>query len=363
MLETLRGLPGWLKVWLVFPLAFLNSWLILQLLDYLQPFLNILIAAAIVAFLLNLPAHALQDRGVSRGGAVAIVLLVALIGVSGIAITVGPLVFEQLSALVANVPQLVESGDRQLQLARQFAVDRHLPISVPDLLDQAVNQLGQIFQLASNQVLTVVTTTINSVVNVLFFVVLLVFILVGGESAWDGIFSWLPSPWNQSLQDSIQKTFVRYFGTQIVLAGILSIAQTLGLLFWGVSYAILFGLAIGLSTIIPYAGVVTISMVAAIVALQDFSQGIRVLITAIVIGQVNDILISPRLMGESIGLNPIWLIAALFLGGKVGGVLGLVVAVPVASVIKSTVDQLRSQNSIAVGSDPSANESATPGNF
>jgi predicted PurR-regulated permease PerM len=66
-----------------------------------------------------------------------------------------------------------------------------------------------------------------------------------------------------------------------------------------------------------------------------------VLITAIVIGQINDIVISPRLMGETIGLNPIWLIAALFLGGKIGGVLGLVIAVPVASVIKSTADRLR----------------------
>jgi predicted PurR-regulated permease PerM len=46
-------------------------------------------------------------------------------------------------------------------------------------------------------------------------------------------------------------------------------------------------------------------------------------------------------MGETIGLNPIWLIAALFLGGKVGGVLGLLVAVPIASVIKSTADQIR----------------------
>lgn len=350
MLETLKDLPGWLKVWLIFPFAFLNSWLLLRLFEYLQPFLNILIAAAIFAFLLNLPAHALQDRGVPRGGAIAMVLLVALLVLGGTAVTVGPLVFEQFSALVANVPQLVESGDRQLQLAREFAVERHLPINLPELLDQVVNQLGQIFQLASNQVLMVVSTTINSVVNILFFLVLLIFILVGGESAWEGFFSWLPSPWNETLQDSIQKTFLRYFGTQVILAGIVSVAQTLGLLFWSVPYAILFGIAIGVSTIIPYAGVITISMVSLIVALQDFSQGIRVLITAIVIGQVNDILISPRLMGGTIGLNPIWLIAALFLGGKIGGVLGLVVAVPVASVIKSTVDHLRSQPSSLVES-------------
>lgn len=347
MLETLKVLPGWLKVWIVFPFAFLNGWLLLQLFDYLQPFLNTLIAAAISAFLLNLPARFLQKQGVSRGVSIAIVLSVALLGVGGATVTIGPLVFDQFSALVANVPQLVESGDRQLQLLRQFAIDQNLPIDLPNLLEQSINQLGRVFQVASNQTLSVVTTTINSLVNVLFFAVLVIFILVGGESAWNGIFSWLPSPWNETLQDLIQTTFRRYFGTQVILAGILSLAQTLGLLILGVPYAILFGLVIGASTLIPYAGVVTIAIVSLIVSLQDFGQGIRVLIAAIVIGQVNDILISPRMMGQTIGLNPIWLIAALFLGGKIGGVLGLLIAVPLASVIKSTVDKLRSPHKSA----------------
>ncbi|WP_088888782.1 AI-2E family transporter [Leptolyngbya ohadii] len=357
MIETLKVLPGWLKVWIVFPFAFLNGWLLLQLFDYLQPFLNILTAATLSAFLLNLPARFLQKQGVSRGVSIAIVLLVALLGVGGAAVTIGPLVFDQFSALVASVPQLVESGDRQLQLLRQFASDQNLPINLPNLLEQSIDQLGRVFQIASNQVLTVVTTTINSLVNVLFFLVLVIFILVGGESAWDGIFSWLPSPWNETLQDSIQTTFRRYFGTQVILAGVLSLAQTLGLLLWGVPYAILFGLVIGVSTLIPYAGVVTIGIVSLIVSLQDFGQGIRVLITAIVIGQVNDILISPRLMGQTIGLNPIWLIAALFLGGKIGGVLGLLVAVPLASVIKSTADKLRSRSKASLdrASAPLAN--------
>ncbi|MBD1912072.1 MULTISPECIES: AI-2E family transporter [unclassified Leptolyngbya] len=346
IIETLKGLPGWLKVWILFPFAFLNGWLLLLLLDYLRPFIDVLISAAISAFLLNLPAHFLQDRGVSRGTAIAIVLMTTLLVVGGTALTVGPLLLEQSSNLVSNLPELVDSGNLQLERAREFVVERHLPINLPNLLDQVVSQLGQVFQLAGNQVITVVTTTINSLVNILFFLVLLIFMLIGGESAWDGIFSWIPFPWNETLQASIQKTFLRYFGTQAILAGVLSVAQTFGLVFWDVPYAILFGFVIGISTIIPYAGVITISLVSLIVALQDFSQGIRVLITAIVIGQINDILISPRLMGGSIGLNPIWLIAALFLGGKVGGVLGLIVAVPVASVIKSTVDQLRSPDTL-----------------
>lgn len=342
MLDTFKAFPGWLKCLVICPLLFLNSWLLLLLFDYLQPLITILITAAIFAFLLDLPTQFLQTRGVARVWAIAIVLIIALLVLGGVGVTIGPVVLEQLNALVKNLPQLIKSGDRQLQLLQQFSLSHNLPINLPVLLDQAVKQLGTVFQLASSQVLNVITTTINSVVNILFFLVLAIFIVIGGKSAWNGIFSWFPSPWNETLKDSVQTTFRRYFGTQALLAVILSVAQTVGLVLWGVPYAILFGITIGVTTLVPYASAVTILVVSIIVALQDFGLGVKVLITAITIGQINDIFLSPRLMGETIGLNPIWLVAALFLGGKVGGVLGLLVAVPVASVIKSLADQLRS---------------------
>ena len=60
-------------------------------------------------------------------------------------------------------------------------------------------------------------------------------------------------------------------------------------------------------------------------------------------GQINDNVIAPRLMGGMIGLNPVWIILSLFIGGKVAGILGLLIAVPIASVLKSTIDIIRSQ--------------------
>jgi predicted PurR-regulated permease PerM len=77
--------------------------------------------------------------------------------------------------------------------------------------------------------------------------------------------------------------------------------------------------------------------------LQDFWLGIKVLVAAILVGQVNDNVVAPRLMGGMTGLNPVWIIIALFIGGKVLGILGLLIAVPIASVIKTTTDFLRSR--------------------
>jgi predicted PurR-regulated permease PerM len=75
---------------------------------------------------------------------------------------------------------------------------------------------------------------------------------------------------------------------------------------------------------------------------QDFWLGLKVLTLTIIVGQINDNVIAPRLMGGMIGLNPVWIILSLFIGGKVAGILGLLIAVPMASVIKSVTDIVRS---------------------
>lgn len=75
MLQGLNAIPLWLRLGLIFILAFLNGWLELLLLSYLQPLTSLLVTAIILAFLLNFPIHILQKRGIQRLGAVSNPLL------------------------------------------------------------------------------------------------------------------------------------------------------------------------------------------------------------------------------------------------------------------------------------------------
>jgi predicted PurR-regulated permease PerM len=77
--------------------------------------------------------------------------------------------------------------------------------------------------------------------------------------------------------------------------------------------------------------------------LKDFWLGLKVLTAAIIVGQINDNVIAPRLVGGMIGLNPVWIILSLLVGGKLAGVLGLLIAIPLASVIKNAADVLRTK--------------------
>ncbi|NET38174.1 MAG: AI-2E family transporter, partial [Cyanothece sp. SIO1E1] len=172
------------------------------------------------------------------------------------------------------------------------------------------------------------------------------------------LIGWLPPRWQGQIQQSLRQNFQNYFVGQAILAVLLSILLTTAFLILQVPLGLLFGFGIGVMSLIPFGGVVSITLVSILIILKDFGLGMEVLAVAIVLGQINDNIIAPRLLGGITGLNPVWLILSLLVGAKFGGILGLLLAVPLSSFIKSTVDSLRS--AAAIDSMTSPIEKMTP---
>ncbi len=343
MLDFLKKLPSWLRSGLLFPLAFLNGWLILNLFSYFQPLSSIFVASALLAFLLDLPVRVLVKRGIKRGWAISFVFFLAILITAIALLILVPLIIEQLTELITSLPQWLKSGNDQLTSFHDWTTAHKvfLDLDFSQFISQAIEKVTSLLNSVGNQLFNVVGITISSIFNGLIILVLTVFLVLTGEQVWEGILSWIPVPFNDRLRESIRITFKRYFATQAMLAGILSTAQIIVFSVLQVPYSVLFAVTIGLTTLIPYASGVSIITISFLLMLQNFGLGIKVLIAAIIVGQINDNIISPRLMGNMTGLNPVWIIVSLFIGGKLGGVLGLLVAVPLASVIKSTVDNYR----------------------
>jgi predicted PurR-regulated permease PerM len=343
MIELFKQLPRWLRLSLVFPLLFLNGWLLFQLFSYLEPLVSIFVTASLLAFVLDVPIKLLQRRGVNRSGSIAIVFLIALLILIVLGLILIPQIVEQLSSLINSLPQWIESGTEQIQNLEKWDKTQKYAIYIEQSITQLSERLTNVLQTLSTQLLSFVLGTINSILNILFVLVLTVFLVLYGEKIWEGILSWIPAPWNLKLKTIIRQTFETYFAGQTILAGILSLAQIFVFVILKVDYALLFGVAIGLTTLIPFASAFTIIGISTLLMFQDFWLGLKVLTLTIIVGQINDNVISPRLMGGMIGLNPVWIILSLFIGGKVAGILGLLIAVPIASVLKSTIDIIRSQ--------------------
>jgi predicted PurR-regulated permease PerM len=350
MLERLV-LPLWLRLSLALPLLTLNLWVLRQLLLPLAPFPALFLAAALIAFLLDLPTGWLSDRGVPRLLAVLLVVGLGLGLLVLSALWLLPRLIEQLGELINALPSWLVEGEIWLDRLEGWAADRGLPTEFTDLSSTLFARASQLASQLSQRALGILGATVGITVNTVIVVVLAVFLLLGGERIVAGLARWLPGAVRDLVITTLNRTFRGYFAGQVLLAVILSVLQIVVFTLLGIPYGVLFAVAIGFTTLVPYASALTIVLVSVLLALEDPRTGLEVLAAAITVGQVVDQVIQPRLMGSIVGLQPAWLLVSLPVGARIGSImgfgdlLGLLLAVPVASCIKTFFDAWRPQQS------------------
>ncbi|MEB3307380.1 MAG: AI-2E family transporter [Cyanobacteriota bacterium] len=343
MLEPLV-LPPWLRFGLALPLLVLNLWVLRQLLLPLAPFPALFLTAALLAFLLNIPSRWLADRGLPRPLALLLVLGLGSGAMVLAALWLVPRLVLQLEELISALPGWLVQAENLLDQLQEWAASRGLSTDFTDLSSDLISRASRVASQLSQRLLSLLGVTLGITVNTVIVLVLSVFLLLGGERIVAGLADWLPPALRPLVVGTLQRTFSGYFGGQVLLALILSGLQMLVFTLLAIPYGVLFAVAIGLTTLIPYASAVSIVLISLLLALQDPRQGLEVLAAAITVGQVVDQVIQPRLMGSIVGLQPAWLLISLPIGARLGSLLGLgellglLLAVPVASCGKTFLD-------------------------
>ncbi|MDX2242583.1 MAG: AI-2E family transporter [Leptolyngbyaceae cyanobacterium bins.302] len=344
MFQSASQFPKWLLVIVLFPLLFLDVWLLLQLAKSLEPLLSTFITAVILSFLLDYPIALLQKGGMSRNLSTGLVIVSAILIVIILGSTLVPQVLQQSVEVANRIPVWLESGRKQLEVFRQSEFAQNLPVDLGSLATQAIDTVAVQVQRLSGRTLSFIFSTAGSVANLFITLVLTIFLTFNGERLWNGLLVWLPEVWQRYLRGSLRQNFEVYFAGQATLAAISSGLLIIVFFLLQVPYGLLFGLIIGLASFIPYGGLTSMLVVSTLLAFQNISLGGEVLIAAVITGQVVDNIIAPRILGEATGLNPVWLILSLLIGAKLGGILGLLIAVPLASFLKRTFDKLRTDD-------------------
>lgn len=343
MLERLV-LPPWLRFSLALPLLVLNLWVLRQLLVPLAPFPALFLTAALIAFLLDIPTRWFNEQGMPRPLALLLVLGFGLGLTVLAALWLVPRLLQQLDDLITALPTWLAEGETLLGQLQEWATGRGLPSDFGDLSSELITRTSKLVTQMSQQLLGILGATVGITVNAVIVLVLTVFLLLGGERIAAGLAEWLPVAVRPLVTSTLFRTFRGYFGGQVVLALILSGLQMVVFTLLGIPYGVLFAVAIGFTTLIPYASALTIVLVSVLLALEDPRTGLEVLITAITVGQVVDQVIQPRLMGSIVGLQPAWLLISLPIGARLGSLmglgelLGLLLAVPLASCGKTFLD-------------------------
>ncbi|MGF1493666.1 MAG: AI-2E family transporter [Microcoleaceae cyanobacterium] len=340
MISNLK-LPLWLSICILFPILALNIWLCSRLLEFLQPIPSIIVTASLVAFLLEFPIIYLESRGFRRSLAISLVLLIALVIFSIITLILGPLVIEQSVDFAKRLPDWLNTAEAQLEILSAQGMLQNSPINLSALADQLTAQISDAFNSLTSQLISFTFDTVSGTLDLLVTLVLSILLVINGPALWEGFLSWLPSGWRYRVRMAFRPSFEAYFSGQAIIASILGVALSVAFTVLKIPFGLLFGVGIGLTSIIPFGGTITIALVSGLLAFQSVWLGVKVLVVSLILGQINENLIAPRLIGGITGLNPAAVFMSLLIGAKTAGFLGLVLAVPTASFVKRVADTFK----------------------
>ncbi|PZO18539.1 MAG: AI-2E family transporter [Leptolyngbya foveolarum] len=334
-MDWLNKLPRWVVWGVALPLLALNGWVALQIFAFFRSQLTIFLTATLLSFVLNYPVQLLSRFRLRRSLAILLVLLGTVSGLGVLGVLLAPPLVEQVNELTGRLPSWIDSGSSQLTAFQSWAENSSLPVDLTRLSAQLQTKLTTQVQSLSGSVFALLPDAIGGVVDVGLTVILTFYLLLHGERLWDGIFEWLPDDWSKQARPLIRQNFQNYFLGQITVALLMGTAMTIAFVVIQVPFGLLFGIVVGVMAIFPFGPALSITIISFLTALKSIWLGVRVVTVAAVIDQIVENVIAPQLIGGFVGLNPVWILLSLLIGTKIAGVLGLIVAVPVASSIKS----------------------------
>ncbi len=327
------------------PIIALNLWLLYLLFRLFQHPITIVSIAAILAFLLNYPVKFFEHIALTRSRAVIIVLLVTLTLLVILGVTLVPVVIDQTIQLLNKIPDWLATSQANLEHIEALAQKRRLPLDLRVVSNQINANIQSLVQQVASAAVGFAGTVLSGVLDVILVVVLAFYMLLYGERVWSGIFNLLPPHIRFPLSTSLRLNFHYFFLSQLLLALFMVISLTPVFLILKVPFALLFAILIGISQLIPFIGATLgIGLVTFLILLQNWWLAAQVAVAAIIMQQIKDNLLGPKLLGDFIGVNPIWIFVAILMGFEIAGLLGTLVAVPIAGTIKGTFDTIKSGN-------------------
>ena len=302
--------------------------------DVILPF----IIGSAIAYFLDPVADRLEKMGLSRVLA-TVVIFVFLLGVVILSLLVIiPLLIQQTNDLIQSAPELFNQLRAWLTERFPQVMDEGSP------LRQSLIAVGETIQSRGGELLQQVLSSAAGVVNVLVFLVVVPVVAFYMLLDWDrlvaSIDALLPRDHADTIRDlagQIDRTLASFIRGQGTVCLILGTFYAVALMIVGLQFGLVVGLIAGLLTFIPYVGALVGGVLSVGLALFQFWGEWWSIVAVVVIFQLGQMvegnILTPKLVGSSVGLHPVWLIFALSAFGTVFGFVGLLVAVPIAAAI------------------------------
>lgn len=256
-----------------------------------------------------------------------------------------PIVSLEISQLSQALPKFVADVSGVLERAQQTATNRYFDFfgEIQNFLDS----FSQFLQVSSQSVFNLIISVFGGALSFLAIVVISFYMAVMRQGIVGFIRSIIPEKYEDytlGLWRRSERKVGRWLQGQLLLALSVGLMVFVGLSLFKVKYALLLGILAMVLELVPVAGPVIAAIPGVILAFsQSPALGLWVLIFYIVVQQIESNILTPLIFGKTLGLNPVTVIIALLVGAKMAGLLGIILAVPVAVVIVEILDDMARQ--------------------
>lgn len=316
----------------------------------LKAALTPLAAAFAIAYLFDPLIDRFEARRVRRSLAIVLVIAVLGGGLVGFLLFGLPKLQREVAALIERMPGYLD----QLQRVVIPEVERRFDVPLPHTLDDVIARVrsGEIplpldsLRKVLAGALGYVTGTFSVLVGLLVIPVLSYYLLVEFDGLLARLATWIPPrsrPWAIEKARTVDRLVSGFLRGQLLVAAALGALYALGFTVIGIDLAVSVGVLAGALAVVPYLGSAFALVSASLLCILKF--GLDGHLAAVVgwyalVQTLESFVLTPRIVGSSVGLHPAVVIIALLIGGDLFGFLGLLLAVPGAAVVKVFADEL-----------------------
>jgi predicted PurR-regulated permease PerM len=345
--------PRWVQLVLL-PIALLGLWALARAAGTV---LLILLVASVVALILNPLVKLLERRRIPRGLAILIVYVGGFACLGGIGVLLSNPISTQVSRFSHDVPHFIDKANQELVSLQTWLNNHGIHVQIQKQGQTALDTLQKNVLKSSGSIVSFSRDLLAKVVTAAFELVLIlvlsIYLLVYGRQIGELVRRIMP-PGDGTPEDDypllVQRAVFGYVRGQVLFSLIMGASAAFALWIFGLigifpdgeRYAVFFGAFYGLMEFIPYIGPIIGPLPAVLVALSgDPIIALWVILLFVALQQLEGHFVAPQVFRISLRINPILIILSLLIGFQLYGVVGALVALPLAAVIRQTVLYLR----------------------
>ncbi|HPZ09757.1 MAG TPA: AI-2E family transporter [Candidatus Eremiobacteraeota bacterium] len=338
------------------------AWFVYLISSVLIPFA----IAMILAYIFDPVVTFFERKGISRTKATLILMGLLLVGFAIILLFIIPALIQEISGFIGQIPhiqaKLIEifnmiKNIEDTNVPKQFEwikkiSEYEIPQELKDLANTLIEKTKESIPQVANRIWSFLTGVFSSLIQFILSLISLIIIpiltfymLKEMNNIKNFAISLVPEenkPWIISICQDINKALASFLRGQLLVASFVGICTAIGLYFIGIKFSLFIGLLAGISNMVPYLGAIvaiTPTVLLALFTPNPIMSIILVILMTLIISFLENSIVSPKILGDSLELNPLLIMLAILIGGQLYGAWGMLLAIPCTCVLKVLFDR------------------------